>query len=166
MLKCLHCYGPLSGEKEIHTKCSIDFYGSKEMPILEYTFKEMANLAKDIVERSIAVPGVQPKLSLQIIANILNDNKGNRLTVVGALGGGYILKPPSYEYPQMPENESVTMHMATLLGIKTVPHSLIKLQSDELCYITKRIDRKQDGNKIHLLDMFQITEAFDKYRSS
>ncbi len=166
MRKCLHCYKPIDGEMEIHPKCAITFYGSKEMPQLAYTLEEMANLAKDIVEQSIAVPGVQPKLSLQTIANDLEDNKRNRLTVVGALGGGYILKPPGHYFPQMPENESVTMHLATLLGIKVVPHSLIKLQSGELSYITKRIDRTANGNKIHLLDMYQITEAFDKYRSS
>jgi serine/threonine-protein kinase HipA len=40
------------------------------------------------------------------------------------------------------------------------------LASGELCYITKRIDRKDNGEKIHMLDMFQITEAFDKYKSS
>ncbi|MDX2415814.1 MAG: HipA domain-containing protein, partial [Bacteroidales bacterium] len=33
-------------------------------------------------------------------------------------------------------------------------------------YITKRIDRTELGGKIHMIDMFQITEAFDKYKSS
>lgn len=33
-------------------------------------------------------------------------------------------------------------------------------------YITKRIDRTESGEKIHVLDMFQITEAFYKYKSS
>jgi serine/threonine-protein kinase HipA len=40
------------------------------------------------------------------------------------------------------------------------------LHSGELSYITKRIDRTEDGGKIHMLDMFQILGAFDKYRSS
>ena len=44
--------------------------------------------------------------------------------------------------------------------------SLIRLKSGELSYITKRIDRDDNGNKIHMLDMFQILEAFDKYRGS
>ena len=47
-----------------------------------------------------------------------------------------------------------------------VPHSLIKLASGELSYITKRIDRAEDGAKIHMIDMFQVLEAFDKYRGS
>jgi serine/threonine-protein kinase HipA len=125
----------------------------------------MAELAVSVVERSIAVPGVQPKLSLSIIKE--NQRKvNNRLTVVGALGGQYIFKPPSEKYPEMPENEHLTMRIAEAYGIHVVPSSLIRLASGELSYITKRIDRTEKGAKIHMLDMFQITEAFDKYKSS
>ncbi len=66
----------------------------------------------------------------------------------------------------MPQNEHVTMRIAEAFGIQTVKSSLIRLQSGELSYITKRIDRTDDNQKIHMLDMFQITEAFDKYKSS
>lgn len=44
--------------------------------------------------------------------------------------------------------------------------TLIRLASGELSYITKRVDRNEAGEKIHMIDMFQITEAFDKYKSS
>ncbi len=125
----------------------------------------MFELAKNVVERSISVPGVQPKLSMSLI-NEVKDAGNFRLIVVGALGGNYIFKPPSPDYPEMPQNEHVTMRMAESFGIQTVPSSLIRLQSGELSYITKRIDRTEDGQKIHMLDMFQITEAFDKYKSS
>ncbi|MFN6048663.1 MAG: HipA domain-containing protein, partial [Bacteroidota bacterium] len=47
-----------------------------------------------------------------------------------------------------------------------VPCSLIRLGSGELAYITKRIDRTDEGSKIHMLDMFQITDAVDKYKGS
>jgi serine/threonine-protein kinase HipA len=56
--------------------------------------------------------------------------------------------------------------MAELCGISVVPSSLIRLKSGELSYITKRIDRTETGDKIHMLDMFQILEAYDKYKSS
>ena len=85
---------------------------------------------------------------------------------MGALGGNYILKPQNLMYTQMPENEYVTMKMAQICRISVVPFSLIRLKSGELSYITKRIDRTDKGEKIHMLDMFQILEAFDKYKSS
>jgi serine/threonine-protein kinase HipA len=94
------------------------------------------------------------------------ENSDARLTVVGALGGHYIFKPPSDKFPEMPENEHVTMRMAEVFGIKVVPSSLIRLLSGELSYITKRVDRIKTGEKIHMIDMFQITEAFDKYKGS
>ena len=163
--KCLYCYEPLVNEVDFHEKCCRAFFGSATPPAFPYSISQMAELAVSVVERSIAVPGVQPKLSLSIIKE--NPRKGNnRLTVVGALGGQYIFKPPSEKYPEMPENEHLTMRIAEAYGIHVVPSSLIRLASGELSYITKRIDRTEKVAKIHMLDMFQITEAYDKYKSS
>ena len=164
--KCLFCYNELNSEEDFHSACSLKFFGTNVAPKLNYTIDEMEELAQNIVESSIAVPGVQPKLSLGFINDVLQNGNKGRLTVVGALGGNYILKPQNKTFPEMPENEHLTMKMAEIFGISTVPSSLIRLKSGELSYITKRIDRKENGEKIHMQDMFQITEAFDKYRSS
>ncbi|MCB0842956.1 MAG: HipA domain-containing protein [Bacteroidetes bacterium] len=161
--KCLYCYEPLESGRDFHEKCSKKFFGTFPPPEFPYSIEQMSQLAKNVVERRVTVPGVQPKLSLSLIKKT---QENARLTVVGALGGNYIFKPPSLHYPQMPENEHATMRVAEAFGIKVVPSSLIRLASGELAYITKRIDRAGKGQKIHMLDMFQITEAFDKYRSS
>lgn len=168
MSKCLYCYSPLPDDVigDFHEQCSLKFFGTKQLPVFEHSLKQMAELAKNVVERSVAVPGVQPKLSLSIVNDSLQDGNKGRLTVFGALGGNYIFKPPSEQFPEMPENEHLTMRIAEAFGINTVKSSLIRLQSGELSYITKRIDRTDTGEKIHMLDMFQITEAFDKYKSS
>jgi serine/threonine-protein kinase HipA len=166
--QCLYCYQPLGDEDQydFHPACSKIFFGTEIPPRLEFTFQQMSELAKQVVERSVTVPGVQPKISLSIVSKVIDKDKANRLTIVGALEGNFILKPPTVNFPQLPENESVTMRIAESFGIRVVPSSLIRLKSGELAYITKRIDRKEDGEKIHMLDMFQITEAFDKYKSS
>lgn len=163
--RCLYCYQSIEEGKDFHEKCSLKFFGTSAPPKIGYSLDQMDELAKKVVERSIAVPGVQPKLSMSLIKETKKDTN-SRLTVVGALGGYYILKPPSERFPEMPENEHVTMRMAEEFGIQVVPSSLIRLSSGELSYITKRVDRTASGEKIHMLDMFQITEAFDKYRSS
>lgn len=162
MNNCLYCCKPVE-KGDFHEKCSQTFFGSSIPPKLQYNLNEMADLAKNIVERSIAVPGVQPKLSMSLVEEQTKANQ--RLTVVGALGGDYIFKPPSQDFEQMPENEHLTMRIAEAFGINTVPSSLIRLASGELSYITKRIDRDSE-EKIHMLDMFQITEGVDKYKSS
>ncbi|TKT92524.1 HipA domain-containing protein [Dyadobacter frigoris] len=165
---CLYCYRPLENDSNVdfHERCSLEFFGTRTQPLFPYSLSQMTELAQNIVERSVAVPGVQPKLSLSLVNNTLDDRKNGRLTIVGALGGNYIFKPPSEHFPEMPQNEHVTMRIAEAFGIRTVKSSLIRLQSGELSYITKRIDRTESGEKIHMLDMFQILEAFDKYKSS
>lgn len=166
MNKCLYCYMELEKEKDFHAACCKKIFGTTTPPLLEYTIDEMAELARQVVETSVSVPGVQPKLSLGLIQHTITDKNQGRLTILGALGGNYILKPPNATFPEMPQNEHLTMKLAGLCSIATVPCSLIRLKSGELSYITKRIDRTEKGDKMHMLDMFQILEAFDKYRSS
>ncbi len=165
MNKCLYCYETIEIGQDFHQKCSVEFFGTPSPPIIEYSLGEMDTLAKNIVERSVSVPGVQAKLSMAIV-KATKEKSDTRLTVVGALGGQYIFKPPSDNFPEMPANEHVTMRIAENFGIRVVPSSLIRLASGELSYITKRIDRTNDGKKIHMIDMYQITEAHDKYKSS
>ncbi|TNE74832.1 type II toxin-antitoxin system HipA family toxin [bacterium] len=163
--RCLYCYEAVEEGQDFHEKCSKIFFGTPKPPVIEYSLDQMHELAKKVVERSVAVPGVQAKLSMTLVKKSIHQSN-TRLTVVGALGGDYIFKPPSDTFPEMPENEHVTMQIAASFGIHVVPSSLIRLNSGELSYITKRIDRTDSGSKIHMMDMFQITEAFDKYRSS
>jgi serine/threonine-protein kinase HipA len=163
--KCLYCYQPLEAGHDFHEKCSLAFFGTPIPPAIAYSLNQMDELAKNIVERSVAVPGVQAKLSMSLVKET-NGKFDTRLTVIGALGGQYIFKPPSNRFPEMPENEHLTMRIAETFGIKVTPSSLVRLESGELSYITKRIDRTETGEKIHMIDMFQITEAFDKYKSS
>ncbi len=167
--RCLYCYLPVEGEMDFHDKCSTTFFGTPTPPALEYSLDQMDKLAKNIVERSVSIPGVQPKISMALVKKT-RENSDTRLTVVGVpkvIGRShYIFKPPSDRFPEMPANEHVTMRMAASFGIRVVPSSLIRLSSGELSYITKRVDRNDNGEKIHMIDMFQITEAFDKYKGS
>lgn len=150
---------------DFHEKCSRDFFGTSSQPTLEYSLDQMDELAKKVVEQSVTIPGMQPKLSMTLVQKA-KDKSDTRLTIVGTMGGQYIFKPPTNGYPEMPENEHVTMRIAEAFHIRVVPPSLIRLASGELSYLTRRVDRTENGEKIHMIDMFQITEAFDKYKSS
>ena len=164
MSKCLYCYKELSAnETDFHKACSKQFFGSATPPLLTLNKEQLETLAKEIIVRSIAVTGVQPKLSLQLEKT---RNEAPRLTLVG-LYGDYILKPPSEQYPCLPENEDLTMHLAEVAGIRTAAHSLIRLSSGELAYITRRFDR-QNGQKIAVEDFCQLSETLTehKYRGS
>ncbi len=135
-------------------------------PKLPYSEGEMEDLAMKILSTHMTVTGVQAKLSLDLEPVSKNKEQPRRFTIVG-LWGEYILKPTSTRYPHTSEVEDLTMHLASIAKIGVVPHSLIRLQSGQLAYITKRIDRNKK-NKIHMEDLCQLSETLTehKYRGS
>ena len=166
MSNCLFCYQPLAANgQDFHASCSKKIFGQPTPPDLPYSEEDLEPLAKKVIQSQTAVTGVQAKLSLHITGNPIGGNE-RRFTIVG-LWGGYLLKPPTAWYPQLPEVEDVTMHLAQLAKIKTAPHSLIRLQSGNLAFVTKRIDRTKIG-KLAMEDMCQLTERLteDKYHGS
>ncbi|MEP6845728.1 MAG: HipA domain-containing protein [Panacibacter sp.] len=164
--RCLYCYLPLTeNEIDFHATCSKKIFGQATAPALPYSEDKMEELAKEVIQSHTTVTGVQPKLSLHLTSGDHPKNP-KRFTIVG-MWGGYILKPPTSYYPQLPEVEDLTMHLAGIAKINVVPHSLIRLQSGNLAYITKRIDRIKK-EKLHMEDMCQLTERLseDKYHGS
>ena len=161
--QCLGCYKPLSEDQiDFHPLCSKQFFGLETPPTLSLSKEELLEMAKQITELSVTIPGVQPKLSLNLQSDP-NDPKKSRLTIVG-LWGQYILKPQSESYPSLPENEDLTMHLAELAGIKTVSHSLLRTTSGQLNYVNKRFDRVK-GKKIPMEDFCQLMEVPSSGRS-
>ena len=166
MEKCLFCYGELApNEVGYHTKCAKKIFGSSRVPQIPYSRDNINTLAKELVQMHTNVTGVQPKMSLHIARG--EKNEPDRLTLVG-IRGGFILKPQAKDYTFLPENEDLTMHLAEAAGIKVVPHTLARMADGELCYLTRRIDRRDNGEKIPMEDACQLTERLteNKYHSS
>ena len=164
MNRCLYCYKELGeGHKDFHPNCARKFFGTADAPLLEYRREDLDALAAQVIQAQTSLTGVQPKLSL----NLYKHEGSNRLTIVG-LWGDFIFKPQTDTYPELPENEDLTMHMAEVARIKVVPHSLIRLADNTLGYITHRIDRTKKGEKIDMEDLCQLTlhPTEYKYKSS
>ena len=165
--KCLYCYKEINstelktpaGIEGYHPKCSKIFYGNSTPPALDFTEDQILELAEQVIKSQRTVTGVQPKLSLGLNNEI---DAPQRFTIVG-LWGEYILKPQTELYPNLPEIEDLTMHLAEISKIKTVQHSLIKFKSGQLAYITKRADRNI-GKKLHMEDMCQLTERLTEHK--
>ncbi len=165
MQRCLYCYQPLEqGQTDFHPQCSKKLFGTTTPPELPYTKDDIESLALEVVRSQVTVTGVQPKLSVDLEKEA---NGKKRFTIVG-LWGKYILKPQTELYVNLPENEDLTMHLATMVNIKTVPHSLIRFKDGSLAYITRRIDRDKKKGKIPMEDMCQLTEKLteQKYKGS
>ena len=164
MSKCLFCYKELGpGEVDFHKSCCKKFFGTATAPSLDYTRAQMDELAAQVIQSQTTLTGVQPKLSL----NLDKHKDSQKLTIVG-LWGDYIFKPQTERFAMLPENEDLTMHLAEIAKLKIVPHTLIRMKDGSIGYLTKRIDRKADGEKIAMEDMCQLTErqTENKYKSS
>lgn len=159
--KCLFCYEPLvEGGGDYHAKCCRKLFGTSQTPILPYTSSEVRELADEVVRSQTTVTGVQPKLSLDFDQL---SHSPKRFTIVG-LWGRFILKPQTEHYSHLPELEDVSMHLAEIAKIETVPHGLMRFNDGELCYITRRIDRTEQGEKLPMEDMCQLSERLTEYK--
>ena len=162
MARCLYCYKELeNGEKDFHKGCSKKIFGSPDVPELPYTHNDLTDLAKEIIRSQTTLTGVQAKLSLDLKKK--TKDSPQRFTIVG-LWGRYILKPQTDSFPNLPELEDLTMHLAELAKIDVVPHSLVRFADGKLCYITRRIDRTPTGQKLAMEDMCQLTERLTEYK--
>ena len=170
-MNCLCCNKPInqtatSYEHDVqwHKKCIKGFFGTTSLPELCISEETLKLLAVESTNKGYTVPGVQKKLSLH-----LTEDKEPRLTLVN-YPTGYILKPQTEEYENLPEAEYLIMQMARSTGIKTVPFALIKM-GEQFAYITKRIDRVKDKDGVIMLameDFCQLEERLtqDKYKGS
>jgi serine/threonine-protein kinase HipA len=113
-------------------------------PKLDVGLGDVERLAIETVNRRLALTGVQRKLSLSFAGS----DADRRLTIVGALGGSHILKPPAPEYPGVPELEHLTMVLARASGLRTADAGLIPLSSGEPAFITRRFDRSGNPGRV------------------
>lgn len=170
-MRCLCCGKTITEnastrEKEWcwHKKCVKKFFHTDELPVLDITKEQLEILADETVNEGLTVPGVQKKLSLH-----LSTDMQSRLTIVD-YPTGYILKPQTEDFENMPEYEDLAMRLVEIMGIQTVPHALIKLDH-EYAYITKRIDREITEENVNLYameDFCQLSRRLtqDKYKGS
>lgn len=136
------------------------FFGTNVMPQMDLKKSDIKELANKSVQQGKTVAGVQKKLSLA-----LSKGKDARLTLVD-YPNGYILKPQTEEYDNLPEAEDLVMDLCAMMGIQTAPHGLIKIE-DEWAYITKRVDRSKAG-QLAMEDFCQLSkrQTEDKYKGS
>jgi len=97
----------------------------------------------------MSIQGVQPKLSAKL------DVKDEVFNIVDR-GGEYILKPQNNFYPELPENESLTMKLAQSIGIEVPLSGMIYSSDGKLTYFIKRFDRYGRNKKLSLEDFAQL----------
>ncbi|MBU0965020.1 MAG: HipA domain-containing protein [Proteobacteria bacterium] len=145
-------------------------YSAKGLKLLSRQITDLKDLpfsARELRQEAAAhagkmsIQGVQPKLSARLLI------KEQRFEIVD-LGGTYILKPQINDYPEVPENEDLTMRMADIAGIEVPLHGLLYGRDGAMTYFVKRFDRTGRKDKLHVEDFAQLSGRTrdTKYRSS
>jgi len=157
---CLCCQKKTENNNLYHTRCLKKLFGTEKVPTINFASTELVSeISKNIGKMSIS--GAQIKTSVAL------NKKKNSIEIVQT-GGIYILKPEPTEYPQLPQNENLCMNMAETAGMEVPSHGLFYLADKKLCYIVKRFDRDDRGQKIHVEDMAQLLQlsSDSKYEAS
>ena len=145
-------------------------YSVRGLHLLSPQLKKLATLNFSAAEQrtealaragKMSIQGVQTKLSA-----ILKITAG-QFEVVDQ-HGQFILKPQSEYYPELPQNEAVTMSLATSIGIEVPVHGLIYSKDRSMTYFIKRFDRKGHHHKFAVEDFAQLSHHTrdTKYNSS
>lgn len=139
--------------------CGMDKYSEKGLRMiapkltylndLPYTAVELRQEAANRAKK-LSIQGVQPKLSAAI--SIVDQE----FKIVDQFGT-YIIKPRNDLFPQLPENEDVTMRMAKVFGLEVPFHGMLYGKDGSLSYFIKRFDRYGKGSKYATEDFAQLT---------
>jgi serine/threonine-protein kinase HipA len=148
MKRCPITYEPCGDQK----------YSPKGLKLLSTNLKGLQDIPltqedqlKEAASRAIkmSIQGVQPKLSAKLKI------KEERFEIVDR-GGEYILKPQNSYYPELPENEDLTMKLAKLIGIEIPIHGMVYSKDNRLTYFIKRFDRYGKNKKLSVEDFAQL----------
>ncbi len=160
MKRCLITYEPIAGEGD-YSERGLKLL-DRNLPTLTPLSYTAAEQRQEALERAgkMSIQGVQLKLSAVLKV------KGGCFEVVDR-NGRFILKPPSLDFPELPENEDLTMRLAAAVGIEVPLHGLVRARDDSLTYFIRRFDRV-GRIRVPLEDFAQLSGASreTKYESS
>lgn len=147
MKRCPITYDALEAER----------YSRRGLRQLSPTLEELTDFPYSVQEEleearlraaRMSIQGVQPKLSATLSV------KQGTFEVVDR-GGRYILKPQNPGWSQVPENEDLTMRLASDVGIEIPLHGMIYCKDGSLTYFIRRFDRS-GRRKLAVEDFAQL----------
>ena len=153
-----------------YEECSAGAYSQKGLRLLNKNLSNLNNLPFTALEQrrealvragKISIQGIQLKLSARLSV------KESVFEIVNK-GGHYILKPQHSEYPKLPENEGLTMHLADLADLDVPLNGLVYSRDGSRTYFIRRFDRKGKAKKLATEDFAQLSgrDRYTKYSYS
>ena len=152
-----------------YRECGSTLYSAEGLKLLSPLLRELKPLpftSEELRLEAFSRSGEfsLPGSSLKILAKINNSAESFEVSPKGK----FILKPQNILYPEIPENEDLTMKMAETCGIEVPVRGLIYNSDKSLTYFVKRFDRDTGKIKFSVEDFAQLSEKTNnrKYDSS
>ncbi len=147
-----------------------EYYSARGLKLLSAQLNQLAPLNYSAAEQRAEAIARAGKMSLQGVQAKLSailKIKEAKFELVDQ-NGRYILKPQSEYYPELPENEALTMSMAAKVGIEVPVHGLVYSKDNSMTYFVKRFDRIGHDQKLPMEDFAQLSQMTrdTKYNSS
>ncbi|MGV8094057.1 MAG: HipA domain-containing protein [Mangrovibacterium sp.] len=120
----------------------------KELALLNFSAEELRTEAM-VRASKVSIQGVQPKLSAVLSV------KDGHFDIVDK-NGRYILKPQHHIFPELPQNEDLTMRLASTIGIEVPLHGMVYAKDHSLTYFIRRFDRRGQKDKVPVEDFAQL----------
>lgn len=155
--RCPSCMRPAQ-PGTTHSKCAVEMWNTTRKISVELDPASPLNsFARVIYGGSIS--GAQKKGMFRL-------DKSKGLLTPTPSGAQYILKPTG-DYPELPQNEHVTMAIAKELEFDVPSFSIFNIEKIGVIFATKRFDREND-TPLMMEDMGQVINvpSSDKYESS
>lgn len=125
---------------------------------------------RDEAPYHFSLAGVQLKFSA------MTESRGGLTIPASGTGGNWIVKLPSQQFPEVPENEWAMLYFAGKIGINVPETRLIPIEdiaglpdlgimTGKTALAVKRFDRRDTGERIHIEDFAQVYNLFpdEKY---
>lgn len=116
---------------------------------LPYSASEQRQEAMNRASK-LSIQGVQPKLSAVLSVPKME------FQIVDQFGN-FIIKPQNDLFPELPENEDLTMKMAKIYGIEVPMHGMVYSKDGSRSYFIKRFDRYPKDKKYATEDFAQLS---------
>jgi len=153
MSACLACLRPVprTAGDAWHEACLERLFGRPALPEIDLDVSRLHEFAVAMLRGHRSLSGVQQKVSLGL-------ERRSFTLRVGLGGRAFVLKPQTTTFPQLPENELLSMRLAEVAGVRIPPCALVRLADGSLAYLSQRFDRTTEGRKVRQEDFCQLAE--------
>lgn len=160
--QCLYCGKPLVSpglNDNYHPQCAAELFGSAKTPRLNIDRQRIREVAAEQLGMGESLTGVQEKFSLK--------HRKDRKTIAAPLSC-FVAKPqpPAPELAELANLEGAYMLFARMLDLPVARSGIIYLADGTPCFISRRFDITDDGDRIHQEDMAAPLGRYNKYESS